>query len=58
MNRAGATLKGVRVVQSDGTTPHVDFDLFTFDDGTTYAPPIVVELTVTETAAAETPNEV
>ena len=35
----GAALKGVRVVQSDGSTAHADFNLFTADDGTTYAPP-------------------
>jgi hypothetical protein len=35
----GATSKGVRVVQSDGSTAHADFNLFTADDGTTYAPP-------------------
>lgn len=37
---AGATLKGVRVVQSDGTTSHADFNLHTADDGTTYIPPL------------------
>jgi hypothetical protein len=36
----GATLKGVRVVQSDGTTSHADFNLHTADDGTTYVPPL------------------
>lgn len=36
----GATLKGVRVVQSDGTTSHADFNLHTADDGTTYIPPL------------------
>lgn len=35
----GAAIKGVRVVMSDGTTPHPSFNLFTADDGTTYAPP-------------------
>lgn len=46
---AGATLKGVRVVQSDGTTSHADFNLHTADDGTTYIPPLppaVAESTV------------
>lgn len=36
----GAALKGVRVVQSDGTTSHTDFNLHTADDGTTYVPPL------------------
>lgn len=35
----GAALKGVYVVMSDGVTPHPGFNLFTADDGTTYAPP-------------------
>jgi len=43
----GATLKGVRVVTSDGTTVHPDFDLFTADDGTTYAPPVVANVSIT-----------
>jgi hypothetical protein len=34
-----ATTKGVLVYQNDGTTLHPDFDLFTADNGTTYAPP-------------------
>ncbi len=42
----GATLKGVRVVQNDGTTPHPDFTLFTADDGTTYAPPPAATVTI------------
>ena len=42
----GATLKGVRVVKNDGTSVHPDFDLYTADNGTTYAPPVVVNLTV------------
>jgi hypothetical protein len=37
---SGASLKGVRVVQSDGTTSHADFNLHTADDGTTYIPPL------------------
>lgn len=36
----GASLKGVRVVKADGTTPHDDFNLHTADDGTTYVPPL------------------
>lgn len=36
----GATVKGVRVVQSDGTTSHADFNLHTADDGATYIPPL------------------
>jgi hypothetical protein len=43
----GATLKGVRVVTSDGTSVHPDFDLFTADDGTTYAPPVVANVSIT-----------
>lgn len=42
----GATLKGVRVVQNDGSTAHTDFTLFTADDGTTYAPPPAATITV------------
>lgn len=38
----GAALKGVRVVQNDGSTEHAGFTLFTADDGTTYAPVIPV----------------
>jgi hypothetical protein len=40
----GATLKGVRVVQNDGTTPHPDFASFTADDGTAYVPPTQVTI--------------
>ncbi len=40
----GATLKGVRVVQNDGTTPHPSFNLFTADDGSTYEPPTVITI--------------
>lgn len=43
---AGATLKGVRVVQNDGVTPHPSFTLFTADDGSTYAPPSTVTYTI------------
>lgn len=42
----GATLKGVRVVQNDGSTAHNDFNLFTADDGTTYVPPIYQSVTI------------
>ena len=42
----GAALKGVRVVRSDGTTAHPDFDLMTADDGTTWAAPVVQTITV------------
>lgn len=41
----GAVIKGVRVVKSDGTTPHPDFNLFTADDGTTYVPPAISYIT-------------
>ena len=44
---AGATSKGVRVVTSGGSDPHPDFDLFTADDGTTYAPPVVANVSIT-----------
>jgi hypothetical protein len=40
----GATLKGVRVVQNDGTTSHPDFASFTADDGTAYVPPTQVTI--------------
>jgi len=40
----GATLKGVRVVLNDGTSPHPDFDQFTADDGTFYIPPTQITL--------------
>jgi hypothetical protein len=40
----GASLKGVRVVKNDGTTPHASFNLFTADDGTTYAPPVTISI--------------
>lgn len=39
-------LKGVRVVNNDGTTSHAGFNLFTADDGTTYAPPAAATATV------------
>ncbi len=41
-----AAVKGV-VVYSTGTTLHPDFTLFTADDGTTYSPPVVADVTVT-----------
>lgn len=37
----GAAIKGVRVIKNGTTDPHGDFNLFTSDDGTTYAPPVV-----------------
>jgi hypothetical protein len=40
----GATLKGVRVLS--GTDAHPDFNLFTADDGTTYAPPKLASVTI------------
>lgn len=46
---AGAAVKGVRVVKADGTTAHASFDLFTADDGTTYAPAFVLYQSVTIT---------
>ena len=48
----GAAIKGVRVVQSDGTTAHIDFNLFTADDGTTYAPPVTANISVTSMPTA------
>lgn len=42
----GATLKGVRVLTSEGE-PHPDFDLFTADDGTTYSPPVIAQALAT-----------
>lgn len=41
----GASLKGVRVLRD--TDAHPDFNLFTSDDGTTYAPPITASVTIT-----------
>lgn len=43
----GATLKGVRVVQNDGVTPHSDFSIMTADDGTTYTPGVYQRVTIT-----------
>lgn len=43
----GSVLKGVRVVQNDGSTAHADFDVFTADDGTTYEPPAIADISVT-----------
>jgi len=45
----GAALKGVRVLR--GSSAHPDFDLYTADDGTTYAPVIPVQV-----VAAVLPN--
>lgn len=42
----GATTKGVRVVQNDGTTGHADFDLHT-GDTSSYAPPVYQSVTIT-----------
>ncbi|MDB4726113.1 hypothetical protein OAF54_01660 [bacterium] len=39
-----STLKGVRVVQSDGTTAHAGFARFQSDDGTYYTPPTVAQV--------------
>lgn len=41
----GAALKGVRVL-TDAGDPHPDFNLFTADDGTTYAPPPVITVSI------------
>lgn len=41
------TNKGVRVVQSDGTTPHADFARFMADDGTYYTVPVTANASVT-----------
>lgn len=46
------TPAGVRVVMADGTTPHPDFDLFTADDGTTYAPPVTATINITNLPVA------
>lgn len=40
----GAALKGVRVLR--GTEAHPDFNLYTADDGTTYAPPQLASITI------------
>ncbi len=39
-----STLKGVRVVQNDGTTAHPDFTRFQSDDGTYYTAPTVAQI--------------
>ena len=44
---AGAAIKGVRVVQNDGTTEHADFSLYTSDDGSTYASPVYQQVAIT-----------
>ena len=41
----GAALKGVRVL-TDAGDPHPDFNLFTADDGTTYAPPPQISISI------------
>lgn len=38
---------GVKVVQSDGVTPHDDFSLFTADDGSTYIKPVTADIGIT-----------
>jgi len=43
---AGATLKGVRVVRNDGTTPVPGFTQFQADDGTYYTPPTTITVAV------------
>jgi hypothetical protein len=42
-----AATKGVVVYMNDGVTLHPDFDLFTADDGTTYAPPVYADISIT-----------
>jgi hypothetical protein len=42
----GAALKGVRVLTNGGAS-HPDFNLYTADDGTTYAPPQQVAINIT-----------
>jgi hypothetical protein len=42
----GATLKGVRVVRNDGTTPVPGFTQFQADDGTYYIPPVSITVAV------------
>lgn len=44
---AGATLKGVRVVRSDGTTAVIGFSQMQADDGTYYVAPVVSNVSVT-----------
>jgi hypothetical protein len=49
---SGAAIKGVRVLR--GTDAHPDFNLFTADDGTTYAPPQLATITITGSFPAGT----
>lgn len=42
-----STLKWVRVVQNDWTTPHPDFTRFQADDGTYYTPPVTSQISIT-----------
>lgn len=42
-----STLKGVRVVKSDGATAHPDFTRFQSDDGTYYVAPVTSQITIT-----------
>lgn len=44
---AGATIKGVRVVQNNGTSAHAGFITMTADDGTTYSTPTYQSVTIT-----------
>lgn len=44
MGSAGATLKGVRVVRNDGTTPHSGFTQMQADDGTYYVRPATLAI--------------
>ncbi len=46
-----AAVKGV-VVYSTGTTLHPDFSLFTADDGTTYAPTVLADISITSMSDA------
>ncbi|MDP4759415.1 MAG: hypothetical protein NWS15_05720 [Schleiferiaceae bacterium] len=39
-----STFKGVRVVKSDGTTPHAGFTRFQSDDGTYYTPAVTSQI--------------
>ena len=52
---AGSTLKGVRVVQSDGTTAHASFSRAQADDGSYYSAPVSATLTL---SGLQNPSEV
>lgn len=47
----GAALKGVRVVQNDGTTPHAGFARFQADDGTYFTPATVAQVSAPNVTA-------